>query len=85
MMNSYAEENYLKVIYKLSVIIKKRVVTKSIAEKTATKPSSVTDMIKKLAEKKLISYEKYHGVRKQNIAHACCRICRGDSSGKRNQ
>lgn len=62
-MNSYAEENYLKVIYKLSIIEKKRVVTKSIAEKTATKPSSVTDMIKKLAEKKLVSYEKYHGVR----------------------
>lgn len=62
-MNSYSEENYLKVIYKLSVIERKRVVTKSIAEKIDTKPSSVTDMIKKLAEKKLLNYEKYHGVR----------------------
>lgn len=62
-MNSYAEENYLKVIYKLSIIEKKRVVTKSIAEKTNTKPSSVTDMIKKLSEKKLLNYAKYHGVR----------------------
>lgn len=62
-MNSYAEENYLKVIYKLSIIEKKRVITKSIAEKISTKPSSVTDMIQKLAEKKLLNYEKYHGVR----------------------
>jgi DtxR family Mn-dependent transcriptional regulator len=62
-MNSYAEENYLKVIYKLSVTDRKRVVTKSIAEKIATKPSSVTDMIRKLAEKKLLNYKKYHGVK----------------------
>jgi DtxR family Mn-dependent transcriptional regulator len=62
-MNSYAEENYLKVIYKLSSTGKKRIETKSIAEKTATKPSSVTDMIKKLAEKRLLNYEKYKGVK----------------------
>lgn len=62
-MNSYAEENYLKVIYKISVIEKKRVLTKSIAEKISAKPSSVTDMIQKLAEKKLLNYQKYHGVR----------------------
>jgi DtxR family Mn-dependent transcriptional regulator len=62
-MNSYAEENYLKVIYKLSVVEKKRVITKSIAEKISAKPSSVTDMIQKLAEKKLLNYAKYHGVR----------------------
>lgn len=61
-MNSYAEENYLKVIYKLSTAGNKRIVTKSIAEKIATKPSSVTDMIKKLAEKKLVNYERYKGV-----------------------
>lgn len=62
-MNSYAEENYLKVIYKLSINEKERVVTKSIADKIATKPSSVTDMVKKLAEKRLLNYEKYHGVK----------------------
>lgn len=62
-MNSYAEENYLKVIYKLSVIDRKRVITKSIAEKISAKPSSVTDMIKKLAEKNLLNYKKYHGVK----------------------
>lgn len=62
-MNSYAEENYLKVIYKLSVNDKKRIITKSIADKILTKPSSVTDMIKKLAGKRLLNYEKYHGVK----------------------
>ena len=62
-MNSYAEENYLKVIYELSVYEKKRIDTKSIAERTATRPSSVTDMIKRLAEKDLLDYEKYHGVK----------------------
>jgi len=62
-MNSYAEENYLKIIYKLSVIEKKRVITNSIAKKIPAKPSSVTDMVQKLAGKKLLNYEKYHGVR----------------------
>jgi len=62
-MNSYAEENYLKVIYKLSVIDKSRVITKSIADRIGTKPSSVTDMIRKLSEKKLLNYERYHGVK----------------------
>lgn len=62
-VSSYAEENYLKIIYKLSGSGKKRIVTKSIADKISTKPSSVTDMIKRLAGKRLLDYEKYHGVR----------------------
>lgn len=62
-MNSYAEENYLKVIYKLSEMDKKGVSTKSIADKIGTKPSSVTDMIRKLSEKKLLNYARYHGVK----------------------
>jgi DtxR family Mn-dependent transcriptional regulator len=61
-MISYAEENYLKVIYKLSAG-NKLIVTKSIADKIAIKPSSVTDMIKKLAAKRLLNYEKYKGVK----------------------
>ncbi len=36
--------------------------TNAIAEKMDTKASSVTDMIKKLAEKKLVNYKKYQGV-----------------------
>jgi DtxR family Mn-dependent transcriptional regulator len=62
-MNSYAEENYLKVIYKLSSAGSNLIETKAIAEKIATKPSSVTDMIKKLAEKGLVHYERYRGVK----------------------
>ena len=36
--------------------------TNQIAEMTSTKAASVTDMLKKLAEKKLINYIKYQGV-----------------------
>lgn len=61
-MNSFTEENYLKAIYKLSLTAENGVSTNAIAEILATKPSSVTDMIKKLAEKKLVSYQKYQGV-----------------------
>lgn len=59
---SYTEENYLKAIYTLSKHGKEEVSTNSIADKLHTKASSVTDMIKKLAEKKMLNYEKYKGV-----------------------
>ena len=36
--------------------------TNAIAQEINTKASSVTDMIKKLTEKKLVTYEKYQGV-----------------------
>ncbi len=61
-MNSFTEENYLKAIYKLSLNGVQGVSTNAIADMLATKPSSVTDMIKKLADKKLVSYQKYQGV-----------------------
>jgi DtxR family Mn-dependent transcriptional regulator len=61
-MNSFTEENYIKAIYHLSEDGKKAVNTNSIAELTNTKASSVTDMLKKLAEKELINYVKYQGV-----------------------
>ena len=57
-----SEENYIKVIYHLSLIAKSEISTNAIAEKMATKASSVTDMLKKLAEKELVSYQKYQGV-----------------------
>jgi DtxR family Mn-dependent transcriptional regulator len=59
---SYSEENYLKVIYHLSQKSSGSVQTNSIAENIGTKPASVTDMLKKLADKKLIDYVKYQGV-----------------------
>ena len=57
-----SEENYLKTIYHLTTISNTEVSTNSIAEKMETKASSVTDMLKKLAEKDLINYKKYQGV-----------------------
>ncbi|WP_445711375.1 metal-dependent transcriptional regulator [Flavobacterium sp.] len=57
-----SEENYLKVIYHLSLVSPKGVNTNAIAGMLDTKASSVTDMIKKIAEKDLVSYIKYQGV-----------------------
>lgn len=57
-----SEENYLKVIYHLSLVSPKGVNTNAIAGMLETKASSVTDMIKKLAEKDFVSYIKYQGV-----------------------
>jgi DtxR family Mn-dependent transcriptional regulator len=62
-MNSFTEENYLKAIFKLSAKESDGVTTNSIAEELNTKASSVTDMIKKLSDKKLINYKKYQGVK----------------------
>ncbi len=56
-----SEENYLKVIYHLSVVSPKGVNTNAIAGMLETKASSVTDMLKKLAEKDLVIYKKYQG------------------------
>ncbi len=61
-MYSYTEENYLKTIFKLSEQGNDSINTNAIAEVLQTKAASVTDMIKKLAEKKLLNYEKYKGV-----------------------
>ena len=61
-MLTHAEENYLKVIYHLSQTEDEGISTNSIAEKIDTKASSVTDMIKKLKDKNLITHEKYKGV-----------------------
>jgi DtxR family Mn-dependent transcriptional regulator len=58
---SQTEENYLKAIFTISLLTGKSVSTNNIAEKLKTKASSVTDMIKKLSEKKLVDYKKYKG------------------------
>jgi DtxR family transcriptional regulator, Mn-dependent transcriptional regulator len=59
---TFSEENYLKTIYHLTIILDSEVSTNAIAEKMDTKASSVTDMLKKLADKNLIHYKKYQGV-----------------------
>ena len=61
-MYSFTEENYLKAIYKLSERESEKITTNSIAQMLETKAASVTDMIKKLSDKKLLKYEKYKGV-----------------------
>lgn len=57
-----SEENYLKVIYHLSLVSPKGINTNAIAGMLNTKASSVTDMMKKLSDKELVTYQKYQGV-----------------------
>ena len=60
-MNTLAEENYLKSIYHLSLNAG-NVSTNQIAASLNTKAASVSDMLKKLADKALVNYAKYQGV-----------------------
>ena len=60
-MNTLAEENYLKSIYHL-LQNSENVSTNQLAAFINTKASSVTDMLKKLADKSLINYTPYQGV-----------------------
>jgi len=57
-----SEENYIKTIFHLGRKGTQEVATNAIAELMETKPSSVTDMIKKLSEKDLVNYKRYQGV-----------------------
>ena len=61
-MSTISEENYLKTIFNLSGEQKKGVSTSSLAGHLATKASSVTDMVQKLADQNLVNYTKYRGV-----------------------
>lgn len=66
-MFSFSEENYLKAIFHLEKTYSGGVSTNALAEEMQTKASSVTDMVKKLSEKKLVNYKKYQGVRLSDI------------------
>ncbi len=59
---THSEENYLKAIFHLGKMGAESVSTNAIADEMDTKPSSVTDMVKKLSEKGLLHYKKYQGV-----------------------
>lgn len=61
-MTSLAEENYLKAIYKLQEKDGTIVSTSALAETLGINAASVTDFIKKMAVKKLITYKKSKGV-----------------------
>lgn len=60
---SPAEENYLKAIQMLSDSTTSKISTNDIANMMNIAAPSVSDMLKKLASKKMISYEKYYGVK----------------------
>ena len=62
-MTTSTEENYLKAIYHLSTGNQNSVLTSAIAGSLSTSAASVTDMIKKLSEKNMVDYERYHGVK----------------------
>ena len=57
-----SEEDYIKAIYHLTEVSQKTIATTALASQINTKPSSVTDMSKKLAAKGLVNYKKYQGV-----------------------
>jgi DtxR family transcriptional regulator, Mn-dependent transcriptional regulator len=61
-MISQTEENYLKAIYKINERDGKSANTNAISAAMNTTAASVTDMLKRLAEKSFINYEKYKGV-----------------------
>lgn len=68
-MNSRSEENYLKSIYALTQENENGASTNAIAEMLNTKASSVTDMVKRLAEKDLVFYKRYQGVTLTKAGH----------------
>src|SRR4051812_47956645 len=60
MIHTLSEENYLKVIFNLTAGGEKIKPT-AIAEALNNNPASVIDMIRKLSEKELITYNKKTG------------------------
>ena len=62
-MHSSSEENYLKTIFKLQEQSGEIVINSDLARALEVHSASVTDMLKKMARKKLIHYEKSKGVR----------------------
>ena len=56
------EENYIKAIFHLSQDGEENVSTNAIADELSTTAASVSDMLRKLGEKKIANYEKYRGV-----------------------
>lgn len=59
---SASEENYIKTIFHLQGE-DGNVSTNELADRIKTKPASVTDMMKKLKNRKLVHYQRYMGFR----------------------
>ncbi len=66
-MLTVSEENYLKSIFRLSRESDNKITLTAIAETLAHNTASVIDMIKKLSDKKLISYDKVSGVKLREL------------------
>lgn len=62
---SVSEENYIKAIFHLQEEVE-RVNTLQLAQVMKTKPASITDMLKKLKNKKLLDYQPYYGFKLTN-------------------
>lgn len=60
-MLTSAMEDYLKAVYKLQSV-HQRVTTSAVAVAMGVSPASATNMLKRLAEVKLVAYERYRGV-----------------------
>jgi DtxR family transcriptional regulator, Mn-dependent transcriptional regulator len=62
-MQTFSEENYLKAIYRIDRESNEKVTPTAISEALGNNPASVIDMLKKLGDKKLISYNKTKGAK----------------------
>lgn len=63
MMISITEENYLKAVFSATHLSEGRVGNQIIAEKLTVNPASVTEMLRKLQNKKLIEYTRTDGAK----------------------
>jgi DtxR family Mn-dependent transcriptional regulator len=72
MQHTLSEENYLKAIYRLAQNEDEKITPTAIAEGLGNNAASVVDMIKKLTDKQLITYDKKTGVKLSNdgLKHA---------------
>ncbi len=61
-MISRAMEDYLKAIYQLAIEGKQKVSTSALARKMGCSAASVTNMLQRLSEWKLVTYRPYQGV-----------------------
>lgn len=62
-MGTLSEENYLKAVYHLSQSEGEKVTPTTIAKMLGNNPASVVDMLKKLSDKKLLTYNKVKGAK----------------------
>ncbi|QHS55077.1 metal-dependent transcriptional regulator [Mucilaginibacter sp. 14171R-50] len=68
-MHTLSEQNYLKCIYRLGQDKGKKITPTAIAALLGNSPASVVDMIRKLADKHLIVYDKRKGVELTETGH----------------